>query len=364
MEAQERTLLEDLLRGAGRRLLAQRRVLGWRQPPALTEMLEQGVGPWAIEEGPLRPWAESMIRAYWACGGRTNTPMEVDELEMAVAAFAACMGALEIFDDLIDGDEPDGGRQAPNLALAFIGESTLLLSRLSPACAAPLLAFWGAMWTRCAAAQAQDVAFSTDPHVTVAQALAVAEGCGPFTRWAVEAGALLAGAPAELRAPLSDFGQYLGTAEKLLHDVHDLWPDGHPSRDLHRPSCNLALVVARNEGVLPWERDVGADDDALRRRIHDSGALHYAWAYADQYRLQAAGALERFAAAGGDAAPLVPVLALPPETRAADGWRRPDCLQWPCTLDVLNRDISCDCVKFRRQVWPGRSSGQGLPPIC
>ncbi len=33
-------------------------------------------------------------------------------------------------------------------------------------------------------------------------------------------------------------------------------------------------------------------------------------------------------------------------------------------LDVLNRDISCDCVKFRRQVWPGRSSGQGLPPIC
>jgi len=309
----ERTLLEDLLRGAGRRLLAQRRVLGWRQPPALTEMLEQGVGPRAIEGGPLRPWAESMIRAYWACGGRTNTPMEVDELEMAVAAFTACMGALEIFDDLVDGDEPDGGRQAPNLALAFIGESTLLLSRLSPARAAPLLAFWGDMWMRCAAAQAQDVAFSTDPHLTVTQALMVAEGSGPFTHWAVEAGALLAGAPADLCAPLADFGQRLGTAEKLLHDVHDLWPDGHPSRDLHRPSCNLTLVVARNEGVLLQDRDAATDDDALRRRIHDSGALHYTWAYADQYRLQAAAALERFAAAGGDPEPLVSVLALPPE---------------------------------------------------
>ncbi len=315
MEEQERTVLEDLRRGAGRRLLAQRRVLGWRQPPALTEMLEQGVGPQAIEGGPLRPWAESMIRAYWACGGRTNTPMEVDELEMAVAAFAACMSALEILDDLIDGDEPDGGRQAPNLALAFIGESTTLLSRLAPGHAALLLAFWGDMWGRCGTAQAQDVAFSERHDLTVAQALAVAEGSGPFTRWAVEAGALLAGASADLRAPLSDFGQYLGTAEKLLHDMHDLWPDGHPSRDLHRPSCNLALVVARNEGVLLQDRDAVTDDDddALRRRIHDSGALHYAWAYADQYRLQAAGALDRFAAAGGDAAPLVPVLALPPE---------------------------------------------------
>lgn len=318
MEDHEWTLLEDLLRGAGRRLLAQRRALDWRHLPALTELLEQGVGPRAIQQGPLRPWAESMIRAYWACGGRTNTLMEADELEMAVAALAACMGALEILDDLVDGDEPAGGRQAPNLALVFIGESTLLLTRLSPARAAPLLAFWGAMWTRCAAAQAQDVALSEQRDLTVAQALAVAEGSGPFTRWAVEAGALLAGAPADLRAPLADFGRYLGTAEKLLHDVHDLWPDEHPARDLHRPSCNLALVVARGEGVLPQDRDAATgDDDALRRRIHGSGALHYAWAYADQYQLQAAEALERFAAAGGDAAPLIPVLALPPEVLAA-----------------------------------------------
>ena len=39
-------------------------------------------------------------------------------------------------------------------------------------------------------------------------------------------------------------------------------------------------------------------------------------------------------------------------------------LRTSASLDVLNRDISCDWVKFRRQVWPGRSSGQWLPPAC
>jgi geranylgeranyl pyrophosphate synthase len=159
------------------------------------------------------------------------------------------------------------------------------------------------------------VARATDPDLTVEQAVAVAEGSGSPTRWAVEAGALLAGG--NLRQPLAEFGQHLGTAEKLLHDVHDLWPGERPSHDLRRPSCNLAVVVARGQGVVSRGSDVASvDDDTLRRRLLESGALHYAWACADWYRLQAADALDRFAQAGGDPTPLVPVLALPPEVRA------------------------------------------------
>jgi hypothetical protein len=59
-----------------------------------------------------------------------------------------------------------------------------------------------------------------------------------------------------------------------------------------------------------------SDDAMLRRQLLECGALHYAWAYADWYRLLAADALDRFARAGGDPTPLVPVLALPPEVRA------------------------------------------------
>jgi hypothetical protein len=59
-----------------------------------------------------------------------------------------------------------------------------------------------------------------------------------------------------------------------------------------------------------------SDDARLRRQLLECCALHYAWAYADCYRLQAADALDRFARAGGDPTPLVPVLALPDDLRA------------------------------------------------
>jgi len=318
MEEHDAAALAGLLHGAGRRLFAQHRLLCRRQPSVLDALLRRFAGPSSVEQGSLRPWAESMIRAYWACGGHMDAPMARDDLVTAVAAFAACMGALEIFDDLVDGDEPDGGQQAPNLALAFIGESTALLARLSPPRAAPLIAAWGDLWMRCAAAQARDVALSGRRDLTVEQAVAVAEGCGLFTRWPIEAGALLAGPADNVRAPLMEFGQHLGTAEKLLHDIHDLWPGERSSHDLHRPTCNLALAVVRKHCILTIGRDGAAfDDDTLRRHIHESGALHYAWAYADQYRLRAADALDRFARAGGDPAPLVPLLALSPELRAA-----------------------------------------------
>jgi geranylgeranyl pyrophosphate synthase len=162
-----------------------------------------------------------------------------------------------------------------------------------------------------------DVARATEHNLTVEQAVVVAEGSGAFTRWAVEAGAVMAGAGTHLRAPLVAFGQHLGTAEKLLHDSHDLWPGPHPSHDLHRPSCSVALAVARQHNILVTNASCMESDDAmLRRQLLECGALHYAWAYADWYRLQAADALERFAQAGGNPEPLIPVLALPDEVRA------------------------------------------------
>ena len=85
---------------------------------------------------------------------------------------------------------------------------------------------------------------------------------------------------------------------------------------LERPSCNLALAAARQVGLLAErpESVMGVpEQEALRRLLLESGVLHYAWAQADRYRLAAARALDRFAAAGGDAAPLRPILALSPD---------------------------------------------------
>lgn len=304
----------SLLRATGQHLLSQHHLLSHDQPSALDAVLRQDAGAEMIEGGRLRPWLELMIRACWACGEHTHTPAARRNLALALAAFAASVWALEVLDDLADGDSPAAGRQAPNLALALLGESTALLCRLPSVLRARLLPYWGSLWTRCAAAQAEDVALAARSDLTEAEALMVAQGSGLLTRWAVEAGALVAGARADLRAPLAEFGQQLGTAEKLLHDLLDLWPSAHPARDLHRPSCSLALAIARCSGVIPCDPVATADvEKAFRDRLLQSGLLHYAWACADQSRCHAANALDRFARAGGDPTPLRSALALPPE---------------------------------------------------
>jgi hypothetical protein len=67
-------------------------------------------------------------------------------------------------------------------------------------------------------------------------------------------------------------------------------------------------------GLLPAAPH-GCDEAALRQSLLASGILHYVWAQADLYRLDAAAALDQFASVGGDAAPLLPMLALSAELR-------------------------------------------------
>ena len=306
--------LEALLCGAAQLLSCRHAVLARCRSSALDLLLPQVAGPAQIERGALSPWLALLACAYRACGEDGRALGARREMETVLAAFAAAMAALEILDDLVDGDPPEGGRQAPNLALALIGQSTQLLCDLPVPLGHRLLALWGELWAQCAAAQALDVSLASTSDLTVDQALAVARGSGMVTRWAVEAGALAAGAPAALIAPLVDFGEHLGVADKLLHDLHDLWPGAHHSRDLHRPNCSLALVAARDLGLAGGEHSEMRDSDAARRqRLLACGALHYAWACVDEHRLGAAAALETFARMGGDPKPLLPALALPPD---------------------------------------------------
>ena len=303
-----------LLHGAGERLLASHDLLRQRHRAALDLLLRGDAGAQPLEQGGLRLQAELLIRAHWACGARADTSIARRDLETVVAAFAAVVCALEVLDELADGDEPAADCQASDLGLALLGESIELFRGLPEPLGPRLLAHWGALWTRCAAARTLDAALSAWPDLTVSQAIRVATSSGLVTQWAVEAGATSAGAAPALVAPLADFGRSLGTAQKLLHDLHDLWPGAHRCGDLRRPRCNLALAVARDSGLAPTEGDPGArDGDGLRRRLFECGALDYARACADQYCRHAADALRRFAGAGGDPAPLAGLLDLPPE---------------------------------------------------
>ena len=302
----------SLLQGAGQRLLASHDQLRQRHPAALDLLLQGEAGAPALEQGGLRLQLELLIRAHWACGARAHTVIARRDLETVVAAFAAVVCALKVLDELADGDVPAADRQASDLGLALLGESIELFRGLRAPLGPRLLARWGALWTRCVAASTLDAALWAWPDLTVSQAIHVATSCGWVTQWAVAAGALSAGATPELVAPLADFGRYLGTAQKLLHDLHDLSPGAYRSGDVRRPRGTLALAVGRDSGLAPAEGDPGArDSDGLRRRLFEYGALDYARACADQYCRHAAESLSRFAGAGGDPAPLAGLLDLP-----------------------------------------------------
>jgi hypothetical protein len=245
----------------------------------------------------LRLQSELLIRAHWACGAPAHTSTARHYLETVVAAFAAVVCALEVLDELADG-------QASDLALALLGKSIELVRGLPEPLAPRLLAHWGALWTRCAAAQTLDAALSAGPDLTTS---------GRVTQWAVEAGAIIAEAAPELVAPLADFGRYLGTAQKLLHALS---PGAHRCGDLRRLSGNLTLAVAQDSGLAPTESEPGVLDRAvLRRRLVECDAPDYARACADQCRRHAAEALRLFAGAGGNPTPLAGLLDLPPELR-------------------------------------------------
>jgi geranylgeranyl pyrophosphate synthase len=295
-----------LLHGAGERLLASHDLLRQRHLAALDLLLQGEAEAPTPGRGGLRFQLELLIRAQWACDAQVHTSSARRDLEAVVAAFAAVVCALEILDELADG-------QASDLALALLGESIELVRGVPEPLAPRLLAHWGALWTRCAAARTLDAALATWPDLTVSQAIRVATTSGLVTQWAVEAGAIIADAAPGLMAPLADFGRYLGTAQKLLHDLHALSAGAHHWGDLRRLSGKGALVVARDSGLPPTEPDPGVlDGDLLRRQLVECGTLDYAWACADQCRRRAAAALRLFAGAGGDPTPLAGLLDLPP----------------------------------------------------
>ena len=297
-----------LLHGAGERLLPSHDLRQHRLA-ALDLLLQGDDGAAAPGRRGLRLQSELLIRAQWACGTQAHTSTARRHLETVVAAFAAVVCALEVLDELSDG-------QASDLALALLSESIELVRGLPEALAPRLLAHWGALWTRCAAAQTLDAALSAGPDLTVSQAIRVATSSGLVTQWAVEAGAIVADAAPGLVAPLADFGRYLGTAQKLLHDLHALSPGAHRWGDPRRLSGDLAPAVARDSGLAPTEPDPGVlDGEVLGRRLVECDAPDYARACADQCRRHAAEALRLFAGAGGNPTPLAGLLDLPPELR-------------------------------------------------
>ena len=205
----------------------------------------------------------------------------------APAALPAALG-VEVFhnftlvhDDIMDHSDERRGRPTVHVRWSedtaiLAGDYLLalsydLLARTESPSLARLLRRYGAMVTALCEGQTLDKAFETQPAVTVADYLAMIDRkTAALLCWALEAGALLGGAPAGRVEALGQAGRHLGRAFQIQDDLLDLVADdgrwGKPvGGDLMEGKKTYLLLTALERA--------GADDDAFFRRIAEGTGL-------------------------------------------------------------------------------------------
>lgn len=173
-----------------------------------------------------------------------------------------------LHDDIIDTDEVRRHRPAawtvfgPSETL-LAGNAMMMLATeilgdtatdLGPARAATAMTMLASATRRMLAGQAADIAFETDPTITLARCQAmVADKTGALLACAASLGATLAGAPAATIAALGSYGHRLGMAFQLVDDLLGIW--GEPARtgkpvaaDLLARKKSLPVVAALAAG--------------------------------------------------------------------------------------------------------------------
>ena len=196
------------------------------------------------------------------------------------------------------------------------------------------------------AGQADDLASEGRHDVTLDACERILLGkSGAQAAFFARAGAIVAGAPADVCEAYARFGRCLGAAGQLASDCGDLFSDdGEVSGDLAAGKRTLPVVYAlavlppdeRNTvlGHLDAARADRARVDAARQMMLDVGALQYGALRVEVYRLQALATLHT-ARPLGHVAPTLHRLA------AATSLLRPAATLGDATEDTLqpaNRD--------------------------
>jgi geranylgeranyl diphosphate synthase type I len=152
------------------------------------------------------------------------------------------------------------------------------------------------------AGQSDDIAFEGRDDVSLSASEAMLmDKSGAELAFFARAGALLAGAPADVCDAYADFGRHWGTMIQVLSDCADLARDGAESRDLATGKRTLPVLytIATLSGPARTEflshLDAAPVDplraQAARRTLSDTGAFHYGALAAEAHRYRALTAL-------------------------------------------------------------------------
>jgi geranylgeranyl pyrophosphate synthase len=255
-------------------------------------------------------WARLPLTCAAAAGGHPAAAVPV------AAALEVIAAALELLDDLEDGDlpadDPLRAHGLPRLANATTGLLTIGLSLLPT----PADAALADMVLLAAAGQDADLAGEgAGLREAACVRIAAAKSAG-LPACGARLGALAGGATEEQAAAYERFGRHFGLAAQFHNDLRAADPDSvHNDLERRKPTVLLAAAGLAGPAATPPETT-----ETLIERLHASGAVDYVWLLAEAEWQQALAELDTLAAAGHAVEPLRRLVA--PQRRQKSVLRR------------------------------------------
>jgi geranylgeranyl pyrophosphate synthase len=290
--------------------LALRRLLDPLGPVPLREWLQHYFAQpgWALAPSGFARWSGFVMEPARVLGGATPAAA------MAAALVELSVAAIDIADDLIDGDFI-GDRQEQHRAMnAAVGLGLLTqrayveLAKLISAERAMRVAERAARWSLGSVdGQDRDVLLQARVDVSEDEALAVTRRkSGSLVRMAFEVGAAVATDDDQLIDRVGELGESVGLVAQLLNDLGGVDIASGNKTDFRArtktPPVAFLIRSAAEEHkqvVLDWYADTDLEDPARERELailaHDLGAMDFAWILADTHRREAVAALKHAA---------------------------------------------------------------------
>lgn len=249
------------------------------------------------------PWARLPLLA---CASATaRSPLAAIPLAVAIEVQAA---AYSLLDDLEDGDVTEVERQSGRAVTLNVTTTLLGLAQRAllgvPVHAAMVMAEG---WLGACGGQHRDLTLESDRPDPLTEVVLASEGkTAGVTAAALEAGAWLGGANADLCVRYRYFGRAVGIAGQLANDIVGLHPRCDGITDISRGRLTLPLLFTLGSGAVPALRaclEIARSGNPVPPILHaqalqeleEVGAHRYVWALLQIARREAADILAEIA---------------------------------------------------------------------
>lgn len=204
----------------------------------------------------------------------------MNAVPIVAATFEMCIAALDVFDEIEDGDESPlvdsiGAPRAMNVATALLAQSQAILATLASMreLANPASAFARALnesIVLATAGQDADLQASGNPDQTLEGAVQIArQKSGNLVAGASVLGAMVGTSHSDTLEKYRQFGLHFGTMAQIANDIHDV--TNHSSKsDAARGNPTLPRLFVARASRSPVTEISGEE-------VTTGGGLHFSW---------------------------------------------------------------------------------------